>query len=197
MPQRIRRTNPHLRAQLQHAIQQIKRHLLHRRKNQPQILRSIDMKVRLVLGKLRNTRPRPLGRGPHEAKYLLQLVLVRRPRKQRTARVHLRHDTPRAPDIDRRIVRARPEEHVRRAVPQRHDFIGEGVNRDAEGAGEAEVGELELALLVDEQVLRLQVPVQHAVLVAEGDAPEELVGEGFDGRGVELGVVAARVHVAF
>jgi hypothetical protein len=38
-------------------------------------------------------------------------------------------------------------------------------------------GDLEVALLVDEQVLGLQVPVQHPVRVAEVQAFDELVGE--------------------
>lgn len=35
--------------------------------------------------------------------------------------------------------------------------------RDAESAREAEIGELEVLVLIDEQVLRLQVAVQDAV----------------------------------
>ena len=37
--------------------------------------------------------------------------------------------------------------------------------------------------------------MEHAVLVAEVDSAEELLHEGFDGYGVELATVAARVHV--
>jgi hypothetical protein len=43
-------------------------------------------------------------------------------------------------------------------------------DRDADGPGQAEVGDLDGAALVDEQVLRLQVAVENAPLVAEQDA---------------------------
>eukprot|EP00964_Phaeocystis_antarctica_P037401 scaffold21359_cov18-Phaeocystis_antarctica.AAC.1 len=47
-------------------------------------------------------------------------------------------------------------------------------HRDAEGAREAEVGELELAVLVNEKILRLQVAVQHPPVVAEGHPAQQL-----------------------
>lgn len=66
---------------------------------------------------------------------------------------------------------------------------------DAKGTGKAKVGELDVAVRVNQQVLRLQVAVQHTVRVAELDALEELPhialehGKGWDfflgGRGNE------------
>lgn len=49
------------------------------------------------------------------------------------------------------------------------NLVGVSPHWDAEGAREAEVGELEHAVAVDEEVLRLQVAVQHAVCMAERD----------------------------
>ena len=46
---------------------------------------------------------------------------------------------------------------------------------NAERAREPEVGELDDAVAVDEQVLRLEVAVQHAPLVAEENRLEDLV----------------------
>ena len=37
--------------------------------------------------------------------------------------------------------------------------------------------------------------MEHSVLMAEVDPAEELLHEGFDGDGVELATIAARVHV--
>jgi hypothetical protein len=45
------------------------------------------------------------------------------------------------------------------AVPEGNDFVGKGVNRDAEGAGETEVREFQLTGIVDEEVLRFEVTV--------------------------------------
>jgi len=55
-----------------------------------------------------------------------------------------------------------------------------GAHRDHEGAREAEVGELERALAVDEQVLRLEVAVHDAARVAEVHALEQLEHVGLD-----------------
>lgn len=46
--------------------------------------------------------------------------------------------------------------------------------RDAERAGETKVGKLQVAVLVDEQVLRLQVSVENPVRVAVVEPLDEL-----------------------
>lgn len=51
----------------------------------------------------------------------------------------------------------RSEEDVGGPEPQGDDLVGVGTHGDAEGAREAKVGQLELALAVDEEVLGLQV----------------------------------------
>ena len=68
------------------------------------------------------------------------------------------------------------EEDLRRAVPQRDDFVGVGAQWNTEGTGQTEVGEFEVALLVDEQVLWFEIAVEHAVGVAVAHALEKLVG---------------------
>ena len=62
-----------------------------------------------------------------------------------------------------------------RKPPRPTNLVGVGADGDAERAREAEVGQLQLALAVNEQVLGLEVAVEHAVVVAEGHAVEELV----------------------
>ena len=58
--------------------------------------------------------------------------------------------------------------------------MGVGPKWDAEGACEAEVGELEVAFFVDQKVLGFQVAVEDSVGVAVADAFEELEGEFLD-----------------
>ena len=58
--------------------------------------------------------------------------------------------------------------------------MGVGAQGDAEGAGEAEVGEFQVARAIDEEVLRFQVAVEDPVGMAVADAEEELVGEFLD-----------------
>ena len=195
----LRRTT-HLRPQLQHLPQQLQAQIIDLRQDGAQLLRRIHRPRRLELREARDARPRPLRRRAHEPEDLEQLVFVRGSGEQRATGEHLRHDAAGAPDVDAGVVGAAAEEDVGRAVPQRHDFVAEGVNRDAEGAGKAEIGEFELALVVDEEVLRFEVAVEDSVLVAECDAPQKLPHEAFDCVGFECapraavgGVVA--VHV--
>ncbi len=177
MPQRLERRDPHLRSQLQHPTDQIQADLIDLRQEHAQVLRGVDVEVGLVFGKLADAGPGAFRRRAHDAEDLLELVLVRGAGEEGAARVHFGHDAAGGPDVDAGVVGARAEEDVRGAVPEGDDFVGEGVDGDAEGAGEAEVGEFELAFVIDEEVLRLQVSVEDAVVVAEGDALEELVHE--------------------
>ena len=170
MAQRILGTNPHLRSELQHPAEQIEAQLIDLRQNQPQILRGVDVEIRLILWKLADAGPGPLRRGAHETEDFLELVFVGGAGEERAARVHFRHDAAGRPDVDAGVVGARAEQDVRRAVPERDHFVAERVDGDAERSCQPEIGKLELPFVVDEQVLGLQVAVQDAVFVAEGDA---------------------------
>ena len=85
------------------------------------------------------------------------------------------------PHVDRRRVVLVLDEELGRAVPPRHDVLGEaevlrlglGVDRPRE----AEVADLEVAVLVDEEVARLEVAVEHVREVDRVDAAEDLVQE--------------------
>jgi len=52
--------------------------------------------------------------------------------------------------------------------------VSVGADGDAEGSRQAEVGQLDVSLSVDEQILRLQVAVEDAMFVAVVDAVEQL-----------------------
>lgn len=52
-----------------------------------------------------------------------------------------------------------------------------GAQRDTKCTRKPKVSQLQVALLVDQQVLRLQVSVQDAVRMAEVDATDQLVCE--------------------
>ena len=51
-------------------------------------------------------------------------------------------DAPRGPHVDRGSVQLGAEEHVGRAVPQRHHLVRVRLRRHRLGAGQTEVGEL-------------------------------------------------------
>lgn len=147
-----------------------------------------------IFGKGGDAGPGAFAGCAHEAEDFLKLVFVGSAGEKGATGVHFRHDAAGGPDVDAGIVGAGSEEDVRGAVPEGYDFIGEGVDWDPESSCETEIGEFELALVVDEEVLRLEIAMQDAVLVAEGDALKELVHEGFDRDVVELTALTARVH---
>ena len=83
------------------------------------------------------------------------MVFVCRAGKQGTSGVHFGHDAAGGPDVNAGVVGAGAEEDVWGAVPEGDYFVGEGVDWDAECSGKTEVCELELAFVVDEEILGL------------------------------------------
>jgi len=195
MLQRIMGTDPQLGAELQHSLQQIDTAWIDLREDLTEILGSVHLEVLLVFGELRDSGPGALRGRAHDAEDAHQLVFVGSAGEERAAAVHLGHDATSGPDVDAGVVGAGTEEDVWGAVPQRHDFVGEGVDGDAEGAGETEVCQLELAFVVDEKVLRLQIAVQDPVGMAEVNALQELVHERFNGDRRQGSSLALCVHV--
>lgn len=182
-------------AQDEHALQQVDAELVDLGQDGAQVLGGVHLDVGLVLGELGDAGPGALGGRAHDAEDADDLVLVGGAGEQRPPRVHLGHDAARRPDVDAGVVRPAAQQHVGRAVPQRHHLVGEGVDGDAEGARQPKVAELERALPVDKQVLRFQISVEDSILVAEVDAPQQLVHEGLDGGGLQRTPVAVGVHV--
>ena len=148
----------------------------------------------LILGESGDAGPGALAGRAHQPEDFLELVFVCGAGEEGAAGVHFRHDAAGGPDVDAGVVGAGTEQDVRGAVPEGDDFVGESIDWDAERSRETEVGEFELALVVDEEVLGFEVAVQDPVFVAEGDSLEELVHEGFDGDIIELTALAAGIH---
>ena len=137
-------------------------------------------KTTLEIRETRHPGPIRLGRRPQHAENLENLINLAIAREQRFPRRHLGENAADGPHVDAGAVLAATEQDFGAPVPERDDFVGVGAEGDAEGAGEAEVGEFEVAFFVDEEVLGFQVAVQDAVGVAVASAEEELVGEFFD-----------------
>ena len=140
MLQSVLGTDAHLGSQLQHSAQEIQSLLVDLRKDQAQVLGSVDVEVGFVLGELRDAGPGALGWCAHEPEDLLQLVFVGCAGEEGAAGVHLCHDAPCGPDVDAGVVGAAAEEDVRGAIPESDNFVREGVDWDTEGAGKTEVG---------------------------------------------------------
>ena len=86
-------------------------------------------------------------------------------------------DAPDGPDVDGLVVVLRLAEQLRRAVPARDDVLRELARVVVEAPREAEVADGEVAVAVDEQVRRLEVPVEHGRAVDVLEPPQDLVEE--------------------
>ena len=107
-------------------------------------------------------------------------------------------DAATAPHVDTGVVIAIAKQDVGRAVPQRHHLAGVSIDekrkkkrllhRNARGACKTEIAQLQLAISVDEKVLRLEVPrsgeeeaespVENAITMAFLQSTEDLIHEG-------------------
>lgn len=78
-----------------------------------------------------------------------------------------------------------PHRHI--PPPHNTHLVRVGAHGHPEGASQAEVGQFDGAVGVDEQVLGLEVAVQHAVRVAEGQALQQLEQVALRGQGGSAG----------
>ena len=169
----------------QHALQQIQAVLA---KNfdavcvdHPVILLPLPLReAALEVGEGRDTRPVGFGRSAQNAEDLEYLVDLGVTREERLAGSHLGEDAANGPHVDTSGVLAATEQNFRRAVPECDDLVSVSAERNTKGASQTKIGQLQVALLVDEQVLRLQVTVQDAVGMAVARALEELESELLD-----------------
>jgi len=128
----------------------------------------------------RHTRPVGFGRSAEDAEDLEDLVDLRITREERLTGSHLGEDAANGPHVDTSGVLAATEQNFGRAVPESDDLVSVSAERNTKGAGQTKIGQLQVALLVDEQVLRLEITVKNAVGVAVARALEELKSELLD-----------------
>ena len=98
--------------------------------------------------------------APEDAEDLVDLRITW---EQRRAHCHFGKDAADRPHINCRVIVTGAKEHFRCTVPQCHNLVGIGAQRDTKCTRKTKVGKLEIALLVDKQVLRLEVTVQYTV----------------------------------
>jgi hypothetical protein len=169
----------------------------------------------LEVGEAGDTGPVFFSGSTEDAEDLEDFVDFRITRKQRLACGHLGEDATNGPHVDACAVLTSAEENFGCAVPEGDDLgavlvldsevenvrregylVGVGAQRDTEGSCQTKIGELEVALLVNEQVLWLQVAVQNAVGVAIANTGAKLVHELLDHCLAETHVASAAVHAA-
>lgn len=186
-----------LRSQLQHLLQEVDPDRVDHGQDLAEVLRRVHLEGGLVVGELGDARPGPLGRRAHYTENAGDLVFVGGAGKQGPAGVHLRHDATCRPDVDACIVCSAAQQDVGRAIPKSNHLVRESVDGNAECPCQSKVPELQLPLGVDQEVLGLEVSVQHLVSVAELDALEQLQHERLDDHGLQRPPIALGIHVFF
>ena len=104
-------------------------------------------------------------------------------RKQRTLKQQLGEQRAGTPDIHSGSVALLAQQELRRSIPQSNDLVRVLVL--AHGASQTEIGDLQLALAVDQQVRGLEIAVNDAILVHKMQSGEELLRETLDLRDAE------------
>jgi len=140
--------------------------------------------------------PRDLARLADVSGYTIQevsnspedledLINLRITGEEGLPRAHFSENAPHRPHVNAGRILTTAEQDLRGAVPEGDDLVGVGAKGDAEGAGETEIGELEVSILVNKKVLGLEVAVKNTVGVAVADAVAELPHELLDDRWAE------------
>ena len=96
------------------------------------------------------------------------------PRKQSLTFVQLGHDATNAPDVNRSAVLCRAEQQLWCPVPQRDDLKRVGPDWNVEGTSQAEIGDLDLPAIRQQDVLWLNVSMENAPGVADRNALQDL-----------------------
>lgn len=131
--------------------------------------------------------PHRLVWGAQGAENPEELVYFRIPGKQRPSGDHFGKDTAQTPDVNRRGVIFTSQEDLGSPVPQSHHLVRVSAHRHPKRPRQPEVGQFDLALSVDEQILWFEVPVENPVRVTESQALEQLEQVALDEREGDAG----------
>lgn len=120
----------------------------------------------LEVFQLQSIRPVVLVRCTKNFEYFEDLVNFAVTHEERLPLHHLSENTSRRPQINTQCIRFLAKKNLRTPVPKSNYFVRVSLNRKTKSAGKSEVSQFNvLATCVDQQVLRLQISVENAVLV--------------------------------
>ena len=141
----------------------------------------------IIEGQLCEARPVLRRRCASDLKDFDQLITVVLTGKQGLSVHNLGEDAANRPDVDRSCVVFGAKQDIGCTVPQSDDLVSEVLDRDAEGASETEICQLQQTFSVDEQVLRLEVSMEHFVPMTLLYSVQELIQvflQGVEQRGL-------------
>ena len=175
------------RIQRQHLHQQIHTHRPGRPKKPQKVIPITNCdNIFLVDGnivrQLRHPRPIFLRRRPQRLPNQIDLIHIGLTGHKRRPQDQLGKHRSHTPHIDRATVVTCAVEQLGRPIPARDDLMRHGHGGIGKAPGEPEIGQLDLAVRRDQQVVGLDVAVQHEVGVAEPDGPTQHAHPGLDVR---------------
>ena len=121
-------------------------------------------------------RPVILIRGAQNLENFEDLVDLGVSHEKRPALDHFREDAACGPQIDAKTVCFLPKQDLRAPIPECHDLVRVRLDRQTKGTCQTEVRQLDvLSLGVDQQVLRLEIPMENPMLVQINQRLQNLV----------------------
>jgi len=157
-------------------------------------------KLLLEVPELGDPGPHLLSGCSEHTKHLEDGVYLRVARKKGLGGGHLCGDASKGPYVDWVSILALTEKNLRRAVPEGHYLVRVGFQRYRKRTCETKIGQLEAEPCnVDEDVLRLEVPMQNAVAMAILNTTEALARGALQHVGIHKGTkslqINAKIHV--
>jgi len=129
-----------------------------------------------IVREIFNAWPDGVVRRALALEYLKDLVYLRIALEEWFPIRHLDHDAACRPNINTQVLPLLAHQDLWRALPQRDHLVRERLERQFETAREPEVADLDvLGLVVDEHVLRLEVPVHDPAFVAVHQGQQDLL----------------------
>ena len=128
-----------------------------------------------VIRQTGHARPAVLGGSAEKLEHPLDLVVHVAAGEERPPGIcELGEDTAGTPHVDAGSVEFCAKQNVRRPVPEGDHLRAVAPHRDSEGASKAEVSQLQLTVLIDQQVLGLEIPIRHSKITNLQKAPTNL-----------------------
>mmetsp|Transcript_23558 Transcript_23558/g.66636 ORF Transcript_23558/g.66636 Transcript_23558/m.66636 type:complete len:362 (+) Transcript_23558:255-1340(+) len=141
---------------------------------------------RLELRQVQQTRPLLNCRGAQLLEHLEDRVNLGIAGEEGRPCGHLRNDAGHAPNVDGHAVVRAAQEDLWGPVPHGDHLVRVLGHGHCVGPSQAEVCNLEAQVRVDQEVLRLEIPVQDPVGVAELNAVAQLMGHVLDDLWIHL-----------
>jgi hypothetical protein len=110
-----------------------------------------------------------------KSKNLKDLINFRVSHKQWLLFDHLCKNATNRPDINTKRVLLLSQEDFRSSVPKGFDFMGQSTNRYTEGSSKTKISKLDLSILINQEILRLQISMDNSLAVTMVKSIEDLI----------------------